>query len=95
MPRRPPGLQRRANWPAGMYASAGLRAIFGRAWDQAWAVGENGAVWFYDGGWYPQRVGPLGEHLNAVWMVSWDDLWVVGAGGVILHGNWSLWEYWR
>ena len=64
-------------------AAFALNDVWGRASDEAWAVGSSGTILHYDGqSWQPEASGS--EHaLNAIWGDG-DRVWAVGEHGTIL-----------
>jgi hypothetical protein len=73
-----------------------LRAIWGPAADDIWAVGDYGTIMHYDGlTWQlALRAGTLTtQDFYAVYGVSATDIWAVGTSGTLAHydgKNWSL-----
>lgn len=71
-----------------------LRAVWGAASDDIWAVGEYGTIMHYDGlTWQPSvRSGVLTtQDLFAVYGVSATDIWAVGGAGTLLHYDGKIW----
>jgi hypothetical protein len=73
-----------------------LKAIWGNAPNDIYAVGDRGAIIHYAGtGWYPMEAEnnrTTQRNLNAVWGRNGSDVYAVGEGGTILHydgGNWN------
>lgn len=60
-------------------------AIFSRALDDAWLVGNGGNIWHWNGiAWLAQK-SRTSSDLRSVWAGSSQDIWVVGADGLALH----------
>lgn len=58
---------------------------------EAWAVGANGYIAFWDGYTWHQVESPTDKDLNDVFFLSSDNGWVVGEGGLILHWDGNAW----
>jgi len=67
--------------------------IWGRSWNNVYAVGWGGVVVHYDGVRWTQVVGPFEDtdHFNAVWGSSSADVWVVGAYGAAYQFDGQVW----
>ena len=64
--------------------TAGLRAVWGRANDDVFAVGDGGAIVHFDGAAWSVEEAQSTARLNDV-SGEGPDVFAVGAGGVILH----------
>lgn len=67
-----------------------FRRISGASLDSIWAVGENAALYWFDGtSWTPFTISPFGfpitSNFNDVWAASPDEAWIVGDGNIIFH----------
>jgi len=71
--------------------SVPMNAIGFSSSDEAWAVGDHGSIFHYDGfGWH-LAASPTTLDLNGVWFNSPDDGWAVGDRAVILHWDGAAW----
>ena len=60
--------------------------------DKTWAVGQNGAILFYDGTEAQTQSSTTTSTLYGVWGTGTDDVWSVGENGTILHWDGSGWS---
>ncbi len=60
--------------------------------DYVWAVGQNGAIQFYDGSSTQSQSSTTTNTLYGVWGTGADDVWSVGEQGIVLHWNGSGWS---
>ena len=60
--------------------------------NDAWAVGEGGGIYHWNGTDWRRVASPTTSTLNAVSMVSATDGWAVGEHGTILHWNGAVWQ---
>ena len=81
------------SWVMGLEPSPFLRAIWGPNSEEAWAVGDDGAVLRYiKGRWTTVKLRTKAD-LVAVWGTDSDNVWIVGEDGIILHfknGEWVM-----
>jgi hypothetical protein len=75
---------------AGVEPSPFLSGISGVGEDDAWAVGEAGSIWHWDGRRWTDVESPTKRDLTAVWVAGPDDAWAVGHGVII---NWNGHEW--
>ena len=79
-------------WESPSPLSISLRSVWASAPDDAWAVGELGALLHYDGtGWRAAEQG-VNATLNAVWGAARDKIWAVGDAGTVLFYNGTSWS---
>ena len=89
---------RRANtwkcWPGdeAFACSPNLAAIQPAGGGKAWAVGESGAIFYWDGARRLRVASPTGETLNGLAVLSRTDAWAVGLKGTVLHWNGISWQ---
>lgn len=57
----------------------------------AWAVGNSGVIFYYNGSSWSFITSPVTTNINALKVVSADNAWAVGDGGRILHFNGTNW----
>lgn len=76
-------LQSLAQWPT--LPVWPLRGVAVVSQDEAWAVGAEGVIYYWDGKAWRRTPSPTTKSLQAVDMMSATDGWAVGEGGVILH----------
>lgn len=69
-----------------------LRAAWGAAPDDVWAVGDGGIVLHYDGAEFRREPALTAQNLLAVHGSSASDVWVAGDGGVVLHYDGQAWS---
>lgn len=69
-----------------------LRGLWGSSSGKLWAVGQKGAIIYYDGTRWLAVTSPVNAELRAVWGSGPSDVWAVGAGGVIIHYDGSGWK---
>jgi hypothetical protein len=82
-----------SNWSAvaAPDPAANLTAVWARTATSAFAVGQGGVAYRWNGtSWIDTPTG-TGWNLNAVWARSANDAWAVGEGGTILHWNGTAW----
>jgi len=67
--------------------------VWGRSWDNVYAVAWGGVIVHYDGAQWTRVPGPFEptDHFNAVSGYSSTDVWVVGAYGSAYHFNGDEW----
>jgi len=74
-------------------ASYSLHGLWGAAADQIVAVGEQGAIVFFDGKvWNAVQNSPTFQWLRAVWGTGYKDIWVVGESTTLLHFDGATWS---
>lgn len=82
-------------WEKSFTSQQVLRAVWGAAPDNAWAVGQSVALLHWDGrGW--TGLSSLGSHnlaLNAIWGSSASDVWVAGDHGAVWHWDGTQWAF--
>jgi hypothetical protein len=69
-----------------------LRAIWGTAPDDIWAVGLAGLILHYDGSAWQKVASPVGIGLEAVWGASADDVYAAGQNGSIIRWDGTRWS---
>lgn len=69
-----------------------LYGVWGTEVDNAWAVGEQGAIVQWDGYAWFQRSSGTGLDLLAVWGTDANNVWTVGKGGTILKWDGTRWS---
>lgn len=69
-----------------------LRAVWGSAPDDIWAVGLAGLILHYDGSAWQKVASPVGLGLEAVWGASADDVYAAGQSGSIIHWDGMRWS---
>lgn len=62
-----------------------LRAVWGAAQDDVWAVGDEGTVRHYDGTGWLRPTSPTGESLHAVHGAAANEVWMVGDEGTAIR----------
>jgi hypothetical protein len=68
------------------------RAVWGRADDDVWAVGQAGIVSHWNGStWSVAYTTGGGQRLQAVWASGPNDVWAVGYAGTIVHYDGTTW----
>ena len=67
--------------------------VWGRSWNNVYAVAWAGVVMHYDGVQWARVAGPFEgtDHFQAVWGSSSADVWVVGAYGAAYHYDGEQW----
>jgi len=67
--------------------------VWGRSWNNVYAVGSGGVVVHYDGIQWTRVEGPFEatDHFKAIWGSSSADVWVVGAYGCAYHFDGQGW----
>jgi hypothetical protein len=67
--------------------------VWGRSWNNVYAVAWGGVVVHYDGVQWTRVAGPFEgtDHFKAVWGSSSADVWVVGAYGAAYHFDGQEW----
>jgi hypothetical protein len=79
-------------WSVLEYAGiSNLQGVWGFAADDAFAVGEQGTILYWDGSTWTQQTSGVSETLYGVWGTSNTDMFVVGTGGTILHWDGVSW----
>lgn len=68
-----------------------LRAVWGAAANDVWAVGDGGVVLHFDGSVFTAAERATDHDLLAVHGSSASDVWAVGQGGVVLHFDGDSW----
>lgn len=68
-----------------------LNAIWGFAWNEVWAVGDDGHILHYDGNDWGFVANPLDSQLEAIWGAATDDIWVASTDGELIHWDGSTW----
>lgn len=71
---------------------AALRAVWGRAPDDAWAVGDGGRILRITGATVAPVASPTQVDLRAAWGASADAIWAVGDGGAIVRWDGARWR---
>jgi len=69
-----------------------LRAIWGLNYRHVIAVGDNGAILFFDGNQWHFMDSGTQKRLLAVWGTSADNVYAAGEEGVMRHFNGTIWE---
>ncbi|WP_050725572.1 hypothetical protein [Vulgatibacter incomptus] len=74
------------------FTGENLKAVWGFAADDTWAVGSNGAIVHWDG--TATRIVPSGTtaNLHDVWGSAPDDVWAAGDAGTLLHFDGASWS---
>jgi photosystem II stability/assembly factor-like uncharacterized protein len=72
---------------AGAPAGPALNGVWAIAKDDVWAVGEQGALYHYDGQNFSAQTSPTSEALNAVIGFAKDKVFAVGNSGALLRYN--------
>lgn len=57
----------------------------------AWAVGNSGVIFYYNGSSWSYVASPVTTNINALKVVSASNVWAVGDSGRILHFNGTSW----
>lgn len=70
-----------------------MRAVWGSAVDDYWAVGDLGTIMHFDGGAWSggAPVGFIASDLNAVYGTSANDVWAVGTNSGLVHYDGKSW----
>lgn len=71
--------------------SVPMNAVAFSSPDEAWAVGDHGSIFHYDGSGWEFAANSTTLDLNGVWFNSPGDGWAVGDQALILHWNGSEW----
>ncbi len=80
------------NWFRHETVAKALLGIWGVDSEHLWAVGIDGAIYFFNGtSWSAQSSG-ISTHLEAVYGASIGNVWAVGEAGVILYFNGTVWS---
>ncbi|MEZ4265197.1 MAG: hypothetical protein R3F39_02375 [Myxococcota bacterium] len=69
-----------------------LRAVWGTAPDDIWAVGLAGLILHWDGVGWKKIPSPVGIGLETVWGVSSNDVYSAGQNGSIIHWDGTAWS---
>lgn len=69
-----------------------LYGVAMRTDSDGWAVGEDGAIYRWNGSAWTKVEAPTGEDLRDVCVVNASDAWIVGEFGTILHWNGAVWS---
>ncbi len=80
-------------WQFPQPQGSNLRSVWGSSTNDAWAVGDAGALIHYDGVQWKAVVSPTTSTLWSISGSSASDVWAVGDGVTVLHydgQNWSL-----
>lgn len=78
--------------------TSALRAIWGSADSDIWAVGEGGTILRWNGSAWSAHaqsgaLGPPGQNnLTGVWGNSASDVWATGDGGLLIHFDGTSWS---
>ena len=78
-------------WESPSPLSLTLRSVWASAPDDAWAVGELGALLHYDGTGWRAAEQSAGATLNAVWGAARNKIWAVGDAGTVLFYDGVAW----
>lgn len=68
-----------------------LRAVWGSAPDDIWAVGLAGVIVHWDGAAWTKVASPVGVALEAVWGTARNDAYAAGQNGVIIRYDGAVW----
>jgi hypothetical protein len=68
-----------------------LRAVWVRAQDDAWVVGDGGTILHYNGSAFQRVESPTTNPLYAVWGVAANDVYAAGYN-TVLHWNGTAWK---
>jgi hypothetical protein len=68
-----------------------IRGIWGAAANDAWLVGDAGAVSHWNGSAWTARAAPTPFNLQAISGVAGNDVWAVGDAGVLVHFDGTAW----
>ncbi len=79
-------------WTVRPVSNRSLTAVWGFAHDHAYAVGDAGIVYRWDGNAWSAMSEPLGQTLFAVHGTSDDNLFACGNNGALWHWNGSTWR---
>jgi len=68
-------------------------AVWGRSWNNVYAVAWGGVILHYDGAQWTRVAGPFEgtDHFHAIWGSSSADVWAVGAYGCAYHFDGEQW----
>jgi hypothetical protein len=69
-----------------------LNQVWSNRPDDAWVVGDGGALYHWDGKAWTRGIAPRAQALNDVWASGPTDAWAVGAGGLVLHYDGMSWR---
>lgn len=89
---------RRANtwkcWPGSepFACAPNMSAIQPAGDGKAWAVGEGGALFYWDGARWLRVAGPSGETLNGLAVLSPTNAWAADLKGTVLHWDGISWQ---
>jgi hypothetical protein len=86
-------------WSNPLPQGSAMRAVWGSASDDIWAVGEAGAMLHWDGLVWASVNSNTVANLNDVWGTGPDDVWAVGLeqdypaySGVVIHWDGTSWS---
>lgn len=74
------------------YPTHGFNDIYVAGTDNAFAVGNFGLIYHYNGSTWSTMPSTVSSNINAVWGRSASDVFAVGDNGTILHYNGSAWQ---
>lgn len=74
------------------YPTHGFNDIYAAGPTNAFAVGDFGLIYRFNGATWATMTSPVSTNLNAVWGRSANDIFAVGDSGTILHYNGSAWQ---
>ncbi len=85
-----------ARWDGQTWSSAApppgnWRAVWARAADSVWIVGDGGAIAHWDGGVWAMQDSGSSVDLEDIWVWDNTNAWAVGRNGTILRWNGSSW----
>jgi hypothetical protein len=72
-----------------------LHDVWGADATHVWAVGDAGAILFWDGAAWRGQDGQTTAALRGVWGLDASHVWVVGDGGVIRFWDGAAWQVQR
>ena len=68
-----------------------LNDVWSTSDSNAWAVGEFGFIYRYNGGTWTRQTSPTSATLYTVWAAGANDAFAAGEAGTMLHWNGSTW----
>lgn len=71
--------------------TSAIRGLWGLG-NTVFAVGDEGAVWRYNGSSWNQMAGSTTERLNAVWASSIDNVYAAGTNSTVVRFNGTQWQ---
>ena len=81
----------RVSWTQSLTPSHALFGVWALDSSHAWAVGQTGAIWFYNGSTWSAQSSGVSTPLEAVFGIDAAHVWAVGDSGTILFWDGATW----